>query len=75
MSSIDQRFDRYADIFDNPVTAESIELGNRVLHWSFMENEAGGSVAQAVIKHHATWRLPVFITGAHGRVTAMTFRR
>jgi hypothetical protein len=34
------RYDRYADIFDNPVTAEEIELGNRVLHHQFMENFA-----------------------------------
>ena len=36
--SQDARYDRYADIFDNPVTAEEIELGNRVLHGQFIEN-------------------------------------
>jgi hypothetical protein len=37
VSGEDDRYDRYADIFDNPVTAESLELGNRVLHWAFAE--------------------------------------
>jgi hypothetical protein len=36
--SQDAPFDRYADIFENPVTAEEIEVGNRVLHSQFMEN-------------------------------------
>ena len=40
MTSQDDRYDRYADIFDNPVTSSSIELGNRVLHAQFMENYA-----------------------------------
>ena len=31
------RYDGYADTFDNPVTAESIELGDRILHWTFAE--------------------------------------
>jgi hypothetical protein len=35
------RYDRYADIFDNPVTAEVIEVGNRVLHGQFAENFRG----------------------------------
>lgn len=34
----DAAYDRYADIFENPVTAEEIEVGNRVLHGSLMEN-------------------------------------
>jgi hypothetical protein len=50
--SQDARYDEYADIFGNPVTAESIELGNRVLHWVFMENYAQ-YVAQGVIKQQA----------------------
>jgi hypothetical protein len=46
------RYDRYADMFDNPVTAESIELGNRVLHWEFMEN-CSPSTGRGVIAQHA----------------------
>lgn len=46
------RYDRYADTFDNPVTAESIELGNRVLHWTALENWTP-SVGRAVIAQHA----------------------
>lgn len=38
MSTVDARYDRYADIFENPTTDASIELGNRVLHAMFMEN-------------------------------------
>ena len=36
-SETDRRYDRYAEIFDNPVDADSIERGNRVLHHEFME--------------------------------------
>jgi hypothetical protein len=46
------RYDGYADLFGNPVTAESIELGNRVLHWEFMENWSS-STGAAVIARHA----------------------
>jgi len=46
------RYDRYADTFDNPVTAESIELGNRVLHWTALENWSP-STAHGVITQHA----------------------
>jgi hypothetical protein len=49
---MNDRYDRYADIFDNPVTAESIELGNRVLHWLFMENFQA-STSKLVIRQHA----------------------
>lgn len=38
MSRLDERYERYADIFEDPETAESIELGRRVLHKMFMEN-------------------------------------
>lgn len=43
------RYDRYADIFDNDQSAYAIELGNRVLHWIFAEwwNPRG------VIEQHA----------------------
>lgn len=37
-SDTDKRYDRYADIFENPVDAEVLERGNRVLHSEFMEN-------------------------------------
>lgn len=46
------RYDRYADTFDTPVTAESIEVGNRVLHWMFMENWST-STGRGVIAQHA----------------------
>lgn len=36
-SETDKRYQRYADIFDNPETADSIERGWRVLHHEFME--------------------------------------
>lgn len=39
-SETDKRYDRYAEIFDNPVDHEVIERGNRVLHNEFMENFA-----------------------------------
>ena len=39
-SESDKRYDRYAEIFNNPINEHVIELGNRVLHWSFMENFA-----------------------------------
>jgi hypothetical protein len=51
-STTDARYDRYAEIFENPVTDTSIELGNRVLHWMFMENFAP-YVAQGTIRQHA----------------------
>jgi hypothetical protein len=62
MNDINARYDRYADIFDNPETVESIELGNRVLHWSFMENDAGRSVGRRVVIQHAKQALglPLF---------------
>ncbi len=46
------RYDRYADEFGNPVTAESIELGNRAPHWTFMENWSI-STGRGVIAQHA----------------------
>jgi hypothetical protein len=51
-STTDARYDRYAEIFDNPVTDASIELGNRVLHWIFMENFAP-YVALGTVREHA----------------------
>jgi hypothetical protein len=39
-SETDKRYDRYAEIFDNPVDHEVLERGNRVLHHEFMENFA-----------------------------------
>jgi hypothetical protein len=47
--SLDATYDRYADIFENPVTAEEIEVGNRVLHNMFTENyqaSTGGEVVK-----------------------------
>jgi len=52
MSTTDARYDRYAEIWENPVTSESTELGNRVLHWLFMENYAP-YVALGTIRQHA----------------------
>jgi hypothetical protein len=37
MNQQDARFQRYADIFEEPETADSIERGWRVLHWEFTE--------------------------------------
>ncbi len=37
MNSQDARFQEYADIFEEPETADSIERGWRVLHWEFTE--------------------------------------
>ena len=51
-SETDKRYDRYAEIFDNPINEHVIELGNRVLHWSFMENFAP-YVAHGAIQQHA----------------------
>jgi hypothetical protein len=42
------RYDRYADLFDNPVTAASIEVGNRVLHWQFMEHYQASTAREVV---------------------------
>jgi hypothetical protein len=50
--TIRDRYDRYADTFDNPVTAESIEVGNRVLHWMFAENWSP-STGRGVVEQHA----------------------
>ena len=44
----DARYDRYADTFDSPVTAESIEVGNRVLHDQFTENYQQSTGREAV---------------------------
>jgi hypothetical protein len=52
VSTVDARYDRYAEMWDNPVTTESIELGNRALHWLFMENFAP-YVALGTIGQHA----------------------
>lgn len=46
----DARYDRYADIFENPDTAESIELGNRVMHWLFTESWAPASTVYQRLK-------------------------
>jgi hypothetical protein len=48
-SETDKRYERYADIFDSPETAHSIEEGWRALHWSFVEayNPSG------VVRQHA----------------------
>ena len=46
------RYDRYAEIFDNPVDAAVLELGNRVLHWQFMENYQT-STGYLVVRDHA----------------------
>jgi hypothetical protein len=51
-SETDRRYDRYAEIWDNPISEHVIELGNRVLHWSFMENFAP-YVARGAIRRHA----------------------
>ena len=48
-SDTDKRYDCYADIFKNPETDRSIELGNRVLHWQFMEEYCG----RGQIENHA----------------------
>ena len=37
LNDTDRRFQRYADIFDNPETHESAERGWRVLHHEFTE--------------------------------------
>jgi len=50
-SSMDERYDRYAEMFDNPVTAESLELGNRVLHWHFIENFQQSTGYEVVTNH------------------------
>jgi hypothetical protein len=52
MSTKDARYQRYADLFENPETAESIELGARVLHWVFMEN-FDSLRARLVVTQHA----------------------
>lgn len=36
-SETDKRYEQYANIFDAPETAHSIEEGWRALHWSFVE--------------------------------------
>ena len=48
-SETDKRYERYADIFDSPETAHSVEEGWRALHWSFVEswNPSG------VVRQHA----------------------
>lgn len=48
-SETDKRYERYADIFDSPETAHSIEEGWRALHWSFMENWN----PRGVVRQHA----------------------
>jgi hypothetical protein len=37
-SKTDQRYDRYAEIFDAPFAGEYDERGHRALHHEFMEN-------------------------------------
>jgi hypothetical protein len=49
------RYDRYAQIFENPVTDFEIEPGNRVQHWLFMENFAD-YVGRGVIAQHTPRR-------------------
>ena len=44
----DATYDRYADIFENPVTAEEIEVGNRALHGQFMENYQSSTTREVV---------------------------
>jgi hypothetical protein len=46
------RYDRYAEIFENPVSEAEIELGNRALHWLFMENFQA-STGYAAVRQHA----------------------
>jgi hypothetical protein len=45
------RYDRYAEIFENPVSEAEIELGNRALHWLFMENFQASTGYGAVRQH------------------------
>lgn len=52
-STVDARYARYADIFENDETAWSVELGWRALHWLFFEN-FGTSYARGVVAGHAT---------------------
>lgn len=49
--SQDARYDRYADIFENETSAQSIELGNRALHWLFMENFQSSTGFLVVTQH------------------------
>lgn len=48
-SETDKRYETYANIFDSPETAHSVEEGWRALHWSFVEsyNPSG------VVRQHA----------------------
>lgn len=51
-SCIDKIYQRYADTFNGPETAESIELGFRALHWMTMENHHS-SIGHLVVQRHA----------------------
>jgi hypothetical protein len=51
MNTKDARYQRYADLFENPETAESIERGWRVLHWEFTENFDSLRARLTVIQH------------------------
>jgi hypothetical protein len=50
-SETDQRYDRYAQIFENPVTVREVEEGNRAQHWSFFENFAQSTGRLTVTGH------------------------
>jgi len=52
MKDQEARYRRYADIFESPECAESIERGWRVLHWEFTEN-SGSLQARLTVTQHA----------------------
>jgi hypothetical protein len=50
-SDTDKRYDRYADIFDEPVTHEAVERGYRVLHYESMEGLFGQQRVRNVARY------------------------
>lgn len=59
---IEKIYQRYADTFNGPETAELVELGHRALYWMTMENRRS-SIGRLVIQLHGNEALKRALRG------------